>query len=332
MSRKLHKRDGQQTRERLAQLGLAADQGEPAEPCPDDSQFSALLEAEPGSAEQTLFFEHLSRCESCFQKWNALTDVLGKPVETRSRSITPRLRRRGLIGAVGSVFGLALGVMLYLNIDRRPSQYDAVDLSSGPAMVRLAPGPEPAAPYKSEEAGPVEQPPDGAYSGEAMGVAKNRAKVELPVPAEQEMADSAAAPGDGGAAGSVIPDLDDERAADSAPEDAQFEQMVRARTGFSPQEPAGQSIDLIGFIRSFSDLCTTHWATVPPEDSWRPILTAGRRLLGADRRWERGNREFVQESVRILEKETPIDDKEWGELCEQVRRLNPEQGGPHPRQ
>ena len=78
MSRKSHNRDDQQARERLAPLGLAADLADPGEPCPDDSRFSELLEAEPGSADQAQFFEHLSRCESCFQKWVALTDVLGE--------------------------------------------------------------------------------------------------------------------------------------------------------------------------------------------------------------------------------------------------------------
>ncbi len=331
MSRKAHKKDVLQARERLAHLGLAADQGEPGEPCPDDSRFSALLEAEPGSAEQALFFDHLSRCDSCFQKWMALTEVLGEPAQTRSRP-GARWKRRGLVGAVGSACGLALGVMLYLNIDQRPPQYDAADLSSGPAAVRTAPSPESAAAYKSEEAGPVEQPPEAAFSGETSRVAKNRAEAELPALVEQEMAGSTVAPGDAGVVGSVIPGYDDERAADTAPEVPQPVQIDRERAGFPPREPAAGSIDFISFISSFSDLCTTHPATLPPEDVWRPILNSGRLLLGSKQLGEAEKREFVEKSVRLLEKERAIDDKEWSELCEHARRLVPQQGGPHSRQ
>ena len=328
MIRKTQKKDSPQVRERLAQLGLAADPAEAGGACLDDSQFGALLEAAPGSAEQARFFEHLSRCESCFQKWMVLTDVLGTPAKTRSRRGS-RLARRGLVGAVGSACGLALGVMLYLSIDHQPLDDDAADLASVPASVQSARSPEPQATDGSAESGLMEQRPDAALSVEARRVENSRAKAELPVLAEQKTAGGSAAPEGSQAVGSIV-QSDDERSADAAAEVSPPLRMNRERAVFSSRGPATGSLSFVSFAASLADLCTAHPETAAPEDMWRPILDTGRLLLGSKLRWEGESREFVEKSVRLLEKETAIDDKEWGELCEHARRLVPQQGGAVP--
>lgn len=352
MSRKGQNRDDPQTRERLALLGLAADRTEPAEPCPDDEHFAALLEAEPGSAGHRPFFEHLSRCEPCFQKWLALSEALGKRLEEGAKSASRRRRRR-LYGVAGSACGLALGVMLYLGIDYRPLKYNAADRQRGdqssevPTIRQPATSPAPGNALGPDETISARQPSGPLVSEPVPSVGKNRAKSELfDIEEEQgravgssarygqlsenKMDDLSSSPV-GDTALSALPELADERLPDSAIEGKKILTTGRETVDPDDEDSVRRPAAFIDFASSVDDLCTAHTQGTLYKDAevWGPIIEKGQDLLDSEVMGERKIREFVAETIRLLGKES-INDKEWGALCTGTSSLMPGKSGSAP--
>ena len=113
------------SRDRLANLALAADQSVMSEDCPDDETFARFIEGGLSSDERQTVFEHISKCDGCYRKWLSVSDVLDTEQEKHRHT---RYRKRGLMTAAGSVCAAAVGVMLYLSIDYQPMvQTDRVD-------------------------------------------------------------------------------------------------------------------------------------------------------------------------------------------------------------
>ncbi len=341
MSNKGQHRDDPISRKRLAQLGLAVDSAGPEESCPDAERFAEMLDAEVGSAAHRAFLEHLSVCEPCLQKWLVLSDELDSRTQDR-RGVSPWFKHRRLLTGVGSACGLALVAMLYLAIDYRPVLYDGADaqlsekISSGSTIAEPDAQPQPAADSGADEQPENRQLSPSSESELALETVKKRQKAATPPRIEKKSTNVASAPASpdrvkeettDGAADflerdkSVLPgDSFDQGAA--APE-MTTQSIKMAETMYRSVVGAADPHDVLqysNFIDSVTDLCAMGSAGITA-DAVEPLLAQGRALLTPEALPTGERRIFVEEVVTFLEKEKPIDDKEWIEFCERVSMI-----------
>ncbi|MGA7279919.1 MAG: hypothetical protein WBW79_18440 [Desulfocapsaceae bacterium] len=118
--------DKREVKRRLALLALASEQQEEAlGDCPEPEVFAAFLEGNPAAPEYQAVLGHVSRCESCYQRWLELSRELGRAGQGASKAGSLVNRKRWLSGA-GSIGAIALGIMLFLSLDyQAPEQQSA---------------------------------------------------------------------------------------------------------------------------------------------------------------------------------------------------------------
>ena len=104
---------------RLSLLALNAEQAEVLDNCPDDTDFATFLDSDPLAPENETIRNHISLCESCYQRWLILSEDLSGAAETKSGP-TQRFIKPRLLATIGSACALAAGVMLYISIDYKP--------------------------------------------------------------------------------------------------------------------------------------------------------------------------------------------------------------------
>ncbi len=329
MSKNDKNSDESKTRERLALLGLAVDRSKPAGPCPDDHLFARLVEEVPGSAEQHEFVEHLSGCESCFQKWLILSEELNI-TETKQTESGSWLGRRHLLGAVGSACALAMGVMLYLAIDYRPLPQDAAemkvdDIESNGSSISHIPSPASEAELEMSEKSQALREPGAVVSGAALDALKRAQDAEPTKPAarssvpltKQEMDRELSIQGN-------IAEYADQMADEPMSREKKNVAAFNHQAPKEKTEPAASGSSAIleefeAYVELILDLCAENIKGTVPADLREQAAETGQILLEADMSGAIRYREFIEETMQLLEKETSINDKEWSSLCERAR-------------
>lgn len=309
MSRKEQHRDAFESRNRLAQLGLAADQIGPEANCPDDNRFAEMLEAKAGSAEKRAFLEHLSQCEVCLQKWLVISEELRRQPEEQTAAAW--FTRRRLLTGVGSACGLALAAMLYLSIDYGSVHYDVAD--SQLQNTTLSP---------SADSEPVVE------------AEKSRQQTMAPMRIEEESTEVASAPSpalrvkketSGGSIDSLKrdksvagADYSDQEAVGPAVNGQSLGSEATQSRSFVAELEAGKQPEYNDFIESIADFCKSDGDEFRPPES-APLLEQGRVILSSEVLPAGESRRFVEDIVIFLEKERTIDDTKWIEFCERAR-------------
>lgn len=339
MSRKGQQRNDSASRERLAHLGLAADRAGPKKSCPDDDRFAEMLESEAGSVAHRAFFQHLSHCESCFQKWLALSEELNGHPEKRAQAVS-WFKRRPVLTGVGSACGLAMALMLYLAIDYRPVSYDRDDLQGDDAVSIGSSIAEPDERIRAEDDRERKQRPmsregappvDSGLGRQAGGTEK---QAEAPKTEEQPLAPSApapAAPRQKQTTGSAADFLEQEAlmslsvdAAKGPPASVMKSDRLRMevdrRSLAAGRGAAGMPREYKDFIDYVADLCRQNSGVFTAADSAR-LLKQARLLLESEALPAGEGRLFIEYVANFLEKEHAIDDKERGEFCEKARTM-----------
>ncbi len=350
MNRKEQKRDDSVSRERLAHLGLAADRAGPKGNCPDDNRFTEMLDGEAGSQLHRSFFEHLSRCEICFQKWLVLSEELGGHRKNRAGSV-PWFKRRPVLTGVGSACALALVMVLYLAIDYRPVLFDKVASQS-----------DDQASIGSSIAEPGER---GQVEADAEQRSKSRqraasADTDL-VPETRTIHGQAEAPKIEGqqpavASAPAAPVRMQKEAAstavDSAEHDRTLSQSDYADSGVpAPLEMsnritmeakqhrpvAGHGVvhkpkEYNDLIDRIAELCRSGDGVIEAADAGQ-MLKQARMLLAPEAIPAGESRKFIEYVVDFLEKERSIDDEKRGEFCAKAGAviMEKQQSGDKPR-
>ncbi len=290
----------QQTRKRLALLGLAAHRREADRTCPDDERFAVLLEAEPGSAEQQHFFDHLSVCESCREKWLVLSEELGRSSD-REGATGFLHGRRGLLSIVGSACAVAVGVMLYLSIDYRPVLYED-GVTQAPADQDQAPAAESARVDGLEKEAEAEKLAD-ADAGQIISEPKrHRQEPQVQLPAKVK---TSPAP----------------KTAEKPVERRSLEQTLSNRQSFSVAGGAmKQSIQFGEFIDSFLSYCGDRHGEVSRAAQQKDIIEQGKSLLEREGTGARHEKAMIDKIIQLLGSSEPVKDTELEQLCEEAER------------
>ena len=181
--------DKREVRRRLALLALASEQQEEAVgDCPEPEVFAAFLEGDPAAPENMAVLGHVSRCESCYQRWLELSRELKRAGQGASKAGSLVKRKRWLGGA-GSIGAIALGIMLFFSLDYRgPDQQPAVQEApetapqTVPPSVRMQADEDYGAVEEKETMIKKESPAENEYSArqplQQMGSVKPAAKAE----------------------------------------------------------------------------------------------------------------------------------------------------------
>lgn len=301
MSAKDTKLKNPETQKQLALLGLAAKRQETEQPCPDDERFALLLEAEPGSAEQQHFFDHLAGCESCREKWLVLSDELVDGADSQ-KSTGILQSRRGLLSLVGSACAVAVGVMLYLSIDYRPVLYEGkvsqapIDQDNG----QFAEAVRGDGVKKESEA---EEVVEAGARQPASGVKQYRQEPQLQRPAEVRT--------------SPAPRMAEAPVVQRRPQKALADRQSLSVAGGAAKQPVqfGELID------SFLSYCEDRHQDVSRAASSEDMVEQGKELLELDGAMTPEQRGLVEKIVQLLSGSEPVKDTELGKLCEEADRL-----------
>jgi hypothetical protein len=330
MSRKGQQKDDA-SRERLAHLGLAANRAGPPESCPDDDRFAEMLESEAGSAAHRSFFEHLSRCESCFQKWLAVSEALDNHLG-KSADAVSWFKRRPVLAGVGSACGLVLVMMLYLALDYRPVLYDRVESQPDDQASIAEPDERVRAEADSEQRAASQPGAPTADSGLVLETETSQEQNEKPKINEPPPDASAPAPRarmKKEATGTAVDSLEHKKAmsysysadkgvSGSAATSRKLTMELNQRSPVAGQGAAVMSSEYSDFIDAAADLCRSGNGVFTVADTGQ-VLEQARMLLKSEALADGESRMFIEYVVNLLEKEQAIDDKERGEFCEKAR-------------
>jgi len=153
---------------RLSLLALSAEQAEALDNCPDDTDFAMFLDSDPLAPENETIRNHMSLCESCYQRWLILSEDLSGAAETRGGPTQSIIKPR-LLATIGSACALAAGVMLYISIDYKPM------LKQDMQEVRI-------------EQDSFSQPGDQSFSGDQEAVLSDSVQTKSPVKVKRSVA------------------------------------------------------------------------------------------------------------------------------------------------
>ena len=290
-----------ESQKRLALLGLAAERPEAGEPCPDDERFALLLEADPGSAEQQHFFDHLSACESCRQKWLVLSDELGRRPEHKDSSGFLH-GRRGLLSIAGSVCAVAVGVMLYLSIDYHPVRYEN-DVTQAPADQAPAPAAETVRVDGVKKEAEVEKMVEADAAKMASEPTRYRREAQMEQSAEVQT--------------SPAPKM-----ADALEERRGEGQLFSDRQSFSVASGAMKHPVQFGeYIDSFLSYCGDRRGEVSSAARSEDIREQGKVLLEREGTITRDEKAMIDKIIQLLSSSEPVKDIELDQLCKEAERM-----------
>jgi hypothetical protein len=106
---------------RTALLGLAvAGRDADTTPCLSDEEMAALVDGVCSREERARYFQHLAYCETCYQHWVELSEVVASEENKRNRDKGHTLFRPQYFAWAGSLLAAAASVVLFLNITREP--------------------------------------------------------------------------------------------------------------------------------------------------------------------------------------------------------------------
>ena len=291
--------------ERLALLGLAAERRKAAGTCPDDEQFALFLEAEPGSAEQRRFFDHLAACDFCRQKWLTLTEEL-EPSSGEKAGLHAVLARRGLLSLAGSACAVTVGVMLYLSIDYQPGSLDSDvppvterEIKAPAEQARRSAGGDSAVQLKEETAAEA----DTVVSEPAVKMTAKRLEQEM-----QQSAKPKTSP--------APPQAD--------PPANRFgaNRVAAEQEGFSSDVGSVEEHRTFReFINAFLSLCENRHRAGSQTASPMDTVKQGRDLLGLEETMTLAQKELVKEIVQLLTGPEPVKDTELDRLCAEADSL-----------
>lgn len=297
-----------ETQKRLALLGLAAQRREAEQPCPDDVRFAQLLEADSGSAEQQHFWDHLSWCESCREKWLVLSSELARSGDSKAKTGILR-SRRGLLSLAGSACAVAVGVMLYLSIDYRPEHYEGTVLQA-PAdqdTTKISEAVRMDGLKKEAEAETAAE----ADAGQAVSEVKQyRRESQLQQPAEVKT--------------SPAPQM-----AEAPMVQRRSQKVLADRQSFSVASGALESpIQFAEFIDSFLNFCDNPQEEISRAVFSEDMLEQGKKLLELDGTMTPEQKGLVEKIAQLLSGSEPVKDTELGTLCEESVRMAAERDHP----
>ena len=290
-----------ETQKRLALLALAAQRRESTHTCPDDEHFALLLEADPGSAEQQRFFDHLSVCESCREKWLVLSDELGPGSDRRDK--TGFLHgRRGLLSLMGSACAVAVGVMLYLSIDYHPGLYED-DVSQAPANQDQVPAAETVRVDRFKKEAEAEKMVE-TDAGQVVSEPKRYRR-------EAQMEKTATVKT------SPAPQMSEPPA-----EQRGVEQALSDRQSFSVASGAArQPVQFEEFIESLLTYCKDRKEGISRAEWSVGMLEQGKELLEREETIARDKKAMIDNIIQLLSRSEPVKDTELHELCEKAGHM-----------
>lgn len=135
MTEKKNNNEMQEQQRRLALLALATAKKERVDGCPGSEEFAKLLDGNCRKEERRALMGHIVYCESCYQEWLLLSDVVGEKHQHRKRGrIISFISKKGFLTAAGSVCAVAASLIVFW---ATPFNHGEKQLLSGPDRIFL---------------------------------------------------------------------------------------------------------------------------------------------------------------------------------------------------